>query len=327
MIFRVVKFYIYLICSLVLLPLMVMKVLEGSLLIATLELGLFILLAITAFQLYRYKSLWFNDLLVMICVTAVFGVTLHSHAPGVYFFSYPIIIAYYFILNYRHALFLNVLLLFILFPYGISEFEAFTLARFFITLSVTSMFAYTFASLLTKKNMDLDKLASTDTLTGLPNRRAMEIALEKEQQRLKRNKAHCTLLVIDIDHFKQINDEFGHDSGDIALQKVSELLQQRLRQSDEIFRYGGEEFVVMLPYTEEFHGLLLAEFFRELVANTRIIAQRKVTISIGVTEMQPDEDWHRSISRADQHLYLAKQNGRNQCMSDDRASAIGLKAS
>lgn len=164
---------------------------------------------------------------------------------------------------------------------------------------------------------ELRYLATTDSLTGLLNRRAFMAALAGELTRSQRMNTPLTLLMIDIDHFKQINDSLGHPAGDAVLVHLSKLLQEHLRSIDKLGRIGGEEFAIMLVDTSaEGADIVVGRLLdairsqpAEHPENHRPIA---FTASIGCTERHPDDDELTSLSRADRALYAAKQEGRNR---------------
>ncbi len=174
--------------------------------------------------------------------------------------------------------------------------------------------------LMTKERADQQNqtLAMQDELTGLSNRRAIEAILAKQQALAQRHGWSLALLLIDIDHFKQINDTHGHLGGDKALRDVAACLGKRLREQDYVGRWGGEEFVVILPDTQEQGAMVLAEELRRGVEQTRFeSAEGKpmpLTISLGLHVQQPAARLLREdiIGIADRALYLAKQNGRNR---------------
>lgn len=160
----------------------------------------------------------------------------------------------------------------------------------------------------------LDMAAHTDPLTGLANRRALFERGQHEKDRAKRQKSHLSIIALDIDHFKKINDNYGHEAGDKALESFAKWGLEVLRSIDLLARTGGEEFVVLLPDTDLKQALIAAERLRaRLAAGQVILAKTKLTFtaSLGVTQVQLDEDIDRAIARADQALYIAKEEGRN----------------
>ncbi len=166
--------------------------------------------------------------------------------------------------------------------------------------------------LLEEKNLSLHQ----DRLTGIANRLAYEEQLEQEFRRWQRFGYPLALVVLDIDFFKKINDKHGHDTGDTVLRHVATQLKGQLRSTDFVVRYGGEEFVMLLPGTENEVALKLVDRIRANLVRARFnkgSVQIPVTISCGVSSFKPGDSPRTVFSRADQALYQAKQAGRNCC--------------
>ncbi len=160
--------------------------------------------------------------------------------------------------------------------------------------------------------LDLEVETLTDTLTGIPNRRAFNGRLDEEVSRAVRYKSDCSLLMIDIDYFKELNDTFGHIAGDETLQTVANLLKSESRTHDFIARYGGEEFAAILPNTSLKGALVMGERFRRTVQRASW-KHRPITISIGAANVNADIKSPLDLLQAsDRSLYHAKQNGRNR---------------
>lgn len=173
----------------------------------------------------------------------------------------------------------------------------------------------------------LEHLSHHDSLTGLLNRRAIEYLLGRESQRLQRFGEHFSLLMVDIDHFKRINDRLGHAAGDAVLCAVAQTLQAHAREVDRVARFGGEEFCVLLPHTLHEGALQAAERLREAINlvsipwNDEVIS---VTISTGLaTADNPEESLDALLQRADTALYRAKSEGRNRVVSSSRLLVVG----
>jgi len=169
----------------------------------------------------------------------------------------------------------------------------------------------------------LDQLAYLDGLTEIPNRRRFDVVVEKEWARSVRNRTPFSLAMVDVDYFKQYNDHYGHAMGDLALQKIAKALERGLdRPGDFVARYGGEEFVIVMPETDA-AAQVVAERLRQNVVNCNIPHQYSqvadhVSVSIGlVTIIHTDNTMQPEtiLKTADQNLYLAKKNGRNQMVS------------
>lgn len=165
------------------------------------------------------------------------------------------------------------------------------------------------------------KRAVTDTLTGLPNREAYSERVHNEMLRWQRYQHPLSLAVLDIDYFKKVNDQYGHQMGDKVLKAVSTSVANRLREVDFIARFGGEEFVLLLPETRAEDALSMLDRTRERLAKTHMRSQKgeeetkfTVTVSIGIAEFKEGDTADDVFERADNALYQAKEQGRNQCI-------------
>ncbi len=162
----------------------------------------------------------------------------------------------------------------------------------------------------------LQKLAITDGLTKLHNSRSFYSQIEVEVDRFNRYKHPLSLLLLDIDHFKHYNDTFGHLEGDKVLWRISQIIRSCLRKLDTAYRYGGEEFTVILPETTCEEARNVAERIRNAVKTEKFDPETEnditITISIGVTQYSPEEELSAFIQRADKAMYSSKQNGRNK---------------
>ncbi len=163
----------------------------------------------------------------------------------------------------------------------------------------------------------VERLASTDELTGLPNRRTVMEELVRVHRRTNRYGRVSGVVMTDLDHFKRINDMYGHDVGDLALRSIAGALASSIRESDVVGRFGGEEFVVVLQETDIKGALLLAERLRRTVEELEIRGPHgevlRVTASFGVSVVSPkDPDCHAVLKRADNALCEAKASGRNR---------------
>ena len=181
---------------------------------------------------------------------------------------------------------------------------------------------------LERLNDQLHEASITDSLTQVKNRRYFDKKIPIEYRRAFREKSWVSLLMIDIDHFKHINDQYGHQAGDKVLQVVADTLKSVVkRPSDAVSRYGGEEFVILLPHTPKEGALSVAERVRQTINELSIAwldEQLSVTISIGVASCIPTDAKasHGFIQQADHYLYVAKENGRNQVAKEVLSSAV-----
>lgn len=156
--------------------------------------------------------------------------------------------------------------------------------------------------------------ALIDPLTGVKNRRTMESAVQREIELSKRQARSLSLILLDIDHFKRINDELGHLCGDQALRAVAQQAENTIRNSDMLFRYGGEEFLIVLSGTDLEGTRMLAERIRQEIEKLDIYpgGGPQLSVSLGVTQLQQTDDTASLFDRVDKALYLAKNNGRNR---------------
>ena len=171
---------------------------------------------------------------------------------------------------------------------------------------------------LANANYKLDQLASTDFLTGLANRRSMLDQVEHNDEKRHAHTEKTTLIMVDIDHFKQVNDQHGHDHGDAVLVQVSQRLKNELRATDLVARWGGEEFLVMLPETGSEQGLRVAETLRQSIATSAIAFEgidHPISITLGVATYSNDGTFEQTLQRADAALYKGKQQGRNRVVA------------
>lgn len=164
--------------------------------------------------------------------------------------------------------------------------------------------------------LELQRLANTDTLTGLYNRRQFYKLADQELARSRRTKSPISLMMVDIDHFKQINDTYGHAMGDVVLQNLGRTMKNSLREIDVIARLGGEEFAILLPQTSSGQATELAQRLRSKIANESIPATQgaeiQFTVSIGVDEWrESDPHLDALLKRCDTAMYQAKNSGRN----------------
>ncbi len=162
----------------------------------------------------------------------------------------------------------------------------------------------------------LKQLASTDALTGAFNRRRFNEALEFELARVKRYNTPLSLLIFDIDHFKRINDTFGHSAGDQVLFKLALLVSTNIRDTDVFARWGGEEFVILAANCDTQCSLILGEKIRKLIEAYAFADVGKVTCSFGVAEYRAGDDQESFVKRADSYMYRAKESGRNRVCSE-----------
>ena len=181
---------------------------------------------------------------------------------------------------------------------------------------------------LQEKCRRLKELSQTDSLTGLYNRRYLMISLDQEMERTRRTGLPTSLIMLDLDHFKRLNDTYGHQFGDAVLRRVASLLKNNVRKLDIACRYGGEEFALVLPGTRLPRAVRLAWRLKVILAQSREEAEGRdgrLTASFGVDTFTGREDMTKEVflQQADRWLFLAKARGRNTvCYPDSTQSAL-----
>ena len=229
----------------------------------------------------------------------------------------------------RDLLQINVLLMAVLIPVvlalGLSTFDVVGTAVFVVfAVAVSTLLGRVLEASNRRAfalERELHRDARTDSLTGLANRRAMEERGRVELKLAKRTSVPVSVILADLDHFKSINDRHGHEAGDTALIKIAAVLRGALRESDALGRWGGEEFIAVLPATGAAGAREVAERMRAAIeAATFEGPQQRATISVGVTTSahidDPVMEWDLLIKEADQRLYRAKREGRNRVVAD-----------
>ena len=169
----------------------------------------------------------------------------------------------------------------------------------------------------------MERLAYTDRLTGAWNRRHLEDAALLEMSRAERHGHAVSLLVLDVDHFKEINDQFGHAVGDYVLVELVRCIRSDIRRADTVTRWGGEEFIVLAPDTALREAEQLAQKLCARVAEAQLSSARPVTISVGVAEYHCGEGFEHWLARADRAMYRAKDSGRNRVVADPYSAFAG----
>ncbi|MCG8517602.1 MAG: GGDEF domain-containing protein [Pseudomonadales bacterium] len=207
-------------------------------------------------------------------------------------------------------------------PFVTAEYSADFKVRFFATICFEAMFCFLLEYSRRKARNELlaqamshEQAARTDELTGLANRREMQQRLQLEYNRYQRSGHHFSVALIDLDWFKRINDDYGHDAGDAVLRQFAELLAQMVRQTDLAARWGGEEFLLLLPDTSLLQALTLSERLRQKVADNHFQFRGEtlpVSISAGVSSITQSDSINHLLKQVDVQLYNAKAAGRNR---------------
>jgi len=250
-------------------------------------------------------------LLAVICAT--YSTAINGHA-GLYW-AYPAAAALFFLLPLREATACNIVFVTVMAVVSFLRFPEADFWRITFSLGLTCLFAMIFAWLVGRLQEELTRLATTDPLTGCLNRSQLADILNSQIQLRERYERVSSLILLDLDFFKSINDQWGHLAGDTVLTELSARIRRRLRESDQLFRIGGEEFMLVLPETRQRDAETLALELLSSISARPFMENIKVTASASVAEVAKGETWSVWLNRADQALYQAKSRGRNQVVS------------
>lgn len=241
------------------------------------------------------------------------------------FWAYVGIVSLFLVLEFKDAYISSTLFALLVFYLITPYFGEGILYRIYTTLTLVWLFSFSFSYLIEHLLGSLNALATHDTLTKALNRHtfhnSIDIALEENQ----RYRITGILFFFDLDHFKRINDEHGHLAGDQILQEIAEIVRARLRKTDQFFRYGGEEFAILLRHSVLQNAAHVAEELRTQIQNHKFRNGISVTISGGLSEVQKTDDVNAWITRSDAALYEAKSDGRN-CIRINVPTLEGMRA-
>ncbi len=206
------------------------------------------------------------------------------------------------------------------------RYSLFTIILLFITASAFGLYIVTilqgYNTKLLHMTDELDVLARTDALTGLYNRRYCDEYLDDRIKIFHRFNKPFSLILLDIDYFKSINDNFGHETGDDILKEIAKIISSSVREVDKVFRWGGEEFVVILPYTDIDSSASVAEKIRQKIEHYNFKIDQAITSSFGVVQYSKEHSLREFMEHADEALYQAKEHGRNQITKYQSPSEI-----
>ena len=309
--------YVYILFAVFLLPFPIFNFIEKEWLLLFNTTSYFFLLIFIIVFIIRMGEI--PRKAILICgATGGIAVYLASYRLQIYglLWTYPYIIYCYYFVGIRPA-HINCAILvpaILVSAYQWSEHSEFI--RIAGTLIIVWLFAGFSAKIIEDQHRKLINLARHDPLTGCKNRRELQTDLDQYHNQFNRNGSTCTLLILDLDHFKSVNDEYGHSAGDTALINLVKVIQSTINTPDNLYRFGGEEFVLLLPGINNSSAAEVANQLRKKIEQTTIIGTRAITISCGIAKLQRNETIDQWIKRADSMLYQAKINGRNRVESD-----------
>lgn len=248
------------------------------------------------------------------CVAACWMV-----GPSALVWIYLVLLTNFFITERRPALLADMVLIGALLLIPDLFANGFHTISVMVTASLTTAFSFIFASRNQDDRVQLQQMASLDALTGVPNRRTMEKSLTRAVAEFHAGRCCYGLVVLDLDRFKEVNDQYGHSAGDAAIADLAAILRFEMRRQDQIFRFGGEEFVALLELNTRDDLEAATERMRKAVRSSLRGPGGRITISLGAAMLlEHDKTWHDWFSRADAALYRAKSSGRdNYVIADD----------
>lgn len=293
------------------LPFAVMRFRNGEIIPGLIDVAIITGLISFGTFVYRTRNVRVSSYAIsVICVGGVLA-TVYINGPQQVAWAYPALIAVFYLIRPIEAVVFAVVAVVALLPILAPAGDTASTATTIITILVACAFAYAFSIVTNRQRQKLMHQATKDPLTGVGNRRAFENKLFDLVNRYKRSGTPASMLLIDLDHFKRVNDRHGHAAGDQILCRITEIMNLRIRVTDSLYRIGGEEFVIILEGQDLHRATHLAEQLRTIVEANELVADQAVTISAGVAELKTGETGNDWMHRADEALYRAKRSGRN----------------
>ena len=312
---RSVESYLPLILSIVgalgILPFTVLRYMQGAWAAAIVD--TIIMLAFIGLGIYIFRTRRVQVASIVISCFCIAGVisTVYIIGPEQVYWVYPAWMVVFYIVRPRIALILAIVTVAVLVPHMVGNMDFHSTTTVLVTIAVMSSFAFAFSRITNRQREQLMQLATKDPLTGAGNRRGLDVKLNDVVNNHNRSGMTASMLLLDLDHFKKVNDVHGHAIGDQILKRVTEIINLRIRVTDSLYRIGGEEFVVVLESQDAERASHLAEQLRTLIHVNELVPDQPVTISLGVAELTKDETVSSWLGRADEALYRAKRAGRN----------------
>ncbi len=299
-------------CAVVVCPFVVVRALEGDITLAVIDLiivlGVSLIAVLTWIKRDVNLSRWLLAIYCAIAVTA----SVYAKGPISLSWVHPMMMLSFFLLTVRSALLINLLVLLTLSPIILLAQNQSDVLVIIGSLIMTSIVAYIFASRTNNQQKLLEQTATEDYLTESGNRRALSMQLRESIELMRRSEQRTSIILLDLDFFKSVNDTYGHTAGDELLIKLCQIVRSNIRLTDRLYRYGGEEFVVVLHSTVAQEAYLTAEKLRNAVSSDSLMRKYRVTASFGVAELNPDENETQWLTRVDGALYQSKKEGRNR---------------
>lgn len=271
-----------------------------------------LMMMVAFYQAWHSKQIKYLKILTVISfMIAILGL-IYLNDLEVVFWAYPAIGATYLLLPTHLAVTANIIFIFNVLFLLFDKFNNKEALSFYLSLILICLFGYFYSLRTAHQNKKLINLACEDALTKLKNRRSFDEKVAEIMAHYQRRPYPISMMLLDLDEFKTINDSYGHKQGDKVLVDFARIVQSRIRSTDDIYRFGGEEFVVIANNSSLDDSGKLAESIRQHIANTSSLSKYNVTVSIGVSEILKKDDADSWFRRADRALYESKASGRNK---------------
>ncbi len=228
------------------------------------------------------------------------------------YWIYPLLVSLPILLKTQLAVWLGIGVGLIVTPFVWMRFDTSTATVVSFSIAHTWLISGGLMYALTHQSRRLNELTVTDPLTGAFNRRCLQVVAKEALQTWNRDLHPSTMLLLDVDHFRQVNDELGQEAGDLVLTRIVELLRHRLRSLDQVFRYGGKAFVVLLRETDEVRAIHVAEELRSCVEQVKLVPARALTVSMGICDVTQAGTVDHWFNQCDRALFQAKNEGGNR---------------
>jgi diguanylate cyclase (GGDEF)-like protein len=304
--------YVLLLLAVILLPVVAHNIYIRQILPAAGSLLLLGILMVNILLLSANRAAFLSPPLVLILSIALVLLSLYYGQNYNLYLLFPLLVALPVLLKTRWAVFLAVLSGLLAAPMALTQYDSTTVAAIGISMGLTWLVSALLVFAMTAQSRRLRDMAITDSLTGAFNRRYLELQAVKAVHDWERYQHPVSLLLLDLDHFKDVNDKFGHAIGDAVLRRLVNLIHQRIRKVDTLCRFGGEEFMVLLSETTAPRARYVAEELRAAVAREKLLPEGSMTVSVGVCDVTQVQDMEHWFKRVDAALYQAKHNGRNR---------------
>lgn len=267
-----------------------------------------LLVAVAVLMQYRIQRM---QILLSVMMAGVLYASIWFGSGDQLFWLFPGCVAFFFLLRPVVALMFSVSLLLLVFPI-ISNANVSTIIAFYTAMTPSVLFVFFCARELRLQHSNLSLMATEDFLTKTGNRRAFQQDAEVTMENFTRYKIPCSLILLDMDHFKKLNDTFGHTAGDKVLTYISHVISQRLRRTDRLYRLGGEEFAILLNHGGVKEALSVAQDLQKYIKSNQHEDLPNYTLSFGLAQLKRGENIEQWMRRCDKALYASKENGRDQ---------------